>query len=88
MFLLVYIFAIEVVPRNMSSIENSLAIVVSTLEDLKELSKQNWKVEVIIRSSMPDNQENWHLFNDDAHIIHFIKDNGEGVIWKNNLPLR
>jgi hypothetical protein len=50
---------------------NALVVVSSTLQPCKDLL-EGGNLEIIFRSSIPNNIENWKGFDDDAQIIRFI----------------
>lgn len=52
---------------------DSLAISATLLVSHKDFLGSTYTIEMIFRPSVPDNSDNWQLFNDDQHIINFLQ---------------
>jgi hypothetical protein len=60
------------VPREQNSLADSLAVAASTLQPSEDLIKGDGKLEIIFRPSVPDNVDQWQVFEDDKQILRFI----------------
>jgi hypothetical protein len=60
------------VPRDHNSLADSLAVMASTLQPSEDLMKEEGKLEIIFRPSVPDNVDHWQVFRDDKKILRFI----------------
>jgi hypothetical protein len=63
-------FLIEAIPREENHLEDNLFVSSSTLHFFKEIIL--YKVEVNFRPSLPDNLENWQVFDNENQILHFL----------------
>ena len=61
------------VPREFNSRANSLAFSASLLLPHPNFKDQIYKVEVIFRPNVLDNDDSWHVFDDDKNIQEFIE---------------
>jgi hypothetical protein len=75
-------FNINFIPRLSNSEANLLANVASKLFPAKVLSPNAFSIELLFKSSVPDNITNWRVFNDDQQIINFLhmEDTFQGVV--------
>ena len=66
----------------MNSKEDMLANAVSNLCPSDDFSHDKFSVELIYRSSIPDNITNWRVFEDDKQIINFLhsEDTFKGLV--------
>lgn len=69
-------FVIEAIPRFMNVIANSLVVSTSIMQPCPEL-EIGARIEILYRPSIPDNVENWQVFNDDDQIVRFLKGTDE-----------
>ena len=65
-------FNIKSIPRTLNSKANMLANAASNLCPSDNFSRDEFSVELIYRSSIPDNIMNWRVFEDDKQIINFL----------------
>lgn len=65
-------FNIKSIPCSMNSEGDMLANVASNLCPSVDFSHDKFSVELIYRSSIPDNIMNWRVFEDDEQIINFL----------------
>ena len=70
-------FSIKVVLRQNISLDDALAVGASTLKVLGDISMDNYKVKLIFRSYIPNNDEHWKLFDDGAQILRLFSNMGE-----------
>jgi hypothetical protein len=75
-------FNINSIPILNNSEEYLLANVTSKLLPAESLSPNAFSIELLFRSSIPDNITNWRIFNDDQKIINFLhmEDTFQGAI--------
>ena len=65
------------IPRELNAKADRLAVAASTLQRSLELIDKEVKMEVIFRPSVPDNVDNWQVFDDDKQVIKFLSNLGE-----------
>ena len=65
-------FAIQAVPREENTLVDALSVIACTFEIPSRL-KEECKFEVLFRPSVPDNQDHWQVFDNDAQIIAFLQ---------------
>ena len=65
-------FNIKSIPRTMNSEVDMLANAASNLCPSDNFSHHSFSVELIYKSSIPDNIMNWRVFEDDDQIINFL----------------
>ena len=65
-------FNISTVPRLQNASADLLANVASKLIPSEEFSPDRFSIELIFRTSIPDNVTNWRVFNNDTNIIDFL----------------
>ena len=65
------------IPRELNAKADRLAVAASTLQRSPELVEEEVKMEVIFRPSVPDNVDNWQVFDDDKQVIKFLNNIGE-----------
>ena len=75
-------FNIKSIPRSMNSEVDMLANATPNLCLSDDFSHDKFSVELIYRSSIPDNIMNWRVFKDNEQIIHFLhlEDTFKGLI--------
>jgi hypothetical protein len=75
-------FNINSIPRLSNYEADLLANVTSKLFPREGLSLNEFSIELLFRSSIPDNITNWRVFDDDQHIINFfhMEDTFQGAI--------
>ena len=75
-------FNIRSIPHLLNSKEDMLANVASNLCPSNDFSHDKFSVELIYRSSIPDNITNWRVFEYDEQIIKFLhlKDTFNGSV--------
>lgn len=61
-------FSIILVPRDQNSRADSLAVSTSLLLPHPDFMNQLYRMEVLFRPKVPDNEESWQVFEDDKHI--------------------
>jgi len=66
------VFVIKVAPREHNVKADALAVATSTLHPCDELISRECNMEIIFRTSVPDNFEHWQVFHDDAQILRFL----------------
>lgn len=66
-------FSIQAIPREQNTKADSLAFSASLLLPHPEFEKDVYIVEMIYRPSVPDNNQNWQVFDDDKHISSFLE---------------
>ncbi|XP_059075436.1 uncharacterized protein LOC131875353 [Cryptomeria japonica] len=66
-------FSIQAIPREKSTKIDSLVVLASLLLPHPEFDRSVYVVEMINRPSVPDNNQNWQVFDDDKHIISFLE---------------
>ena len=66
-------FAIQAVPREENTFADALSVIACTFEIPDYLKEKKCKVEVLFRPSVPDNQDHWQVFDNDAQIIAFLQ---------------
>ena len=64
-------FAIQAVPREGNTLADALLVIACTFE-IPDYLEEECKVEVLFRPSVPDNQDHWQVFDNDAQIIAFL----------------
>lgn len=69
-------FSIQAFPREQNTKADSLAVSASLLLPHPEFEKDVYIVEMIYQPSVPDNNQNWQVFDDDKHIISFLEGTG------------
>ena len=65
-------FNIRSIPQSLNSEANLLANAVSNICRSNDFSHEKFSVELIYRSSIPDNITNWRVFEYDEQIINFL----------------
>ena len=65
-------FNIKSIPRTLNNEADMLANMASNLCPSDDCSHDKFYVELIYRSSIPDNITNWRVFKDDKQIINFL----------------
>ena len=65
-------FSIKVVPREENTLVDALSVIACTFEIPEYLKEKKCKVEVLSRPSVPNNQDHWQVFDDDAQIVCFL----------------
>ena len=65
-------FIIKSMPHIENYDANMLENVASNLSPSDDFTHDNFFVELIYRSSVPDNITNWKIFDDDQQIIYFL----------------
>ena len=65
-------FNIKSIPHTLNFEVDMLANVASNLFPSDDFSHETFFVELIYRSSIPDNITNWRVFEDDEQIINFL----------------
>ena len=65
-------FSINEVPRDENMLVDDLSVIACTFEILEYLRETKCKVEVLFRPFVPDNQDHWKVFDNDAQIVHFL----------------
>ena len=75
-------FNIKSIPHTLNSKSNMLANAASNLCPSDDFSHDKYSVELIYRSSIPDNITNWRVFEDDEQIINFLhsEDTFKGLV--------
>ncbi|KAH9324013.1 hypothetical protein KI387_044470, partial [Taxus chinensis] len=77
-------------PRERNTRADSLAISGSLLIPHLDFSQDKFTIEMIHRPSVPDNANNWQVFNDDQHLLSFLelRDNFDQLYFEGggNLP--
>ena len=75
-------FNIKSIPRTLNHEAEMLANAASNLFSSDDVSHDKFSVELIYRSSIPDNITNWRVFEDDEQIINFLdsKDTFKGSV--------
>ena len=63
---------IKSIPRTLNFEDDMLANATSNLCPSDDFSHDKFCVELIYRSSIPDNITNWRVFKDDEQIINFL----------------
>ena len=71
------VVSIEEVPREENYVVDALAVLASTLQPCEGPLKNLCKMEVLFRPSIPDNLENWQVFEDDRQILRFMENSRE-----------
>ncbi|KAH9320393.1 hypothetical protein KI387_044493, partial [Taxus chinensis] len=66
-------FSIEVMPRERNTRSNSLVVSGSLLIPHPNFSQEKFTIEMIHRKNIPDNVNNWKVFNDDQHLLSFLE---------------
>ncbi|KAH9310135.1 hypothetical protein KI387_038046, partial [Taxus chinensis] len=83
-------FSIKAVPREKNTRANSLVVLGSLLIPHPDFSQDKFIFQMIHRPSVPDNANNWKVFNDDQHFLSFLelKDNFDQLYFEgsDNLP--
>ncbi|KAH9312033.1 hypothetical protein KI387_027068, partial [Taxus chinensis] len=78
------------VSREKNTRDESLIILGSLLIPHPEFSHEKFSIEMIHRPSVPDNANNWQVFNDNQHLLSFLelKDNFDQLYFEgsDNLP--
>ena len=69
-------FSIVSIPRDQNTRADSLAVSASLLLPHSDFKDQVYRMEVLFRPSVPDNEESWQVFDDDKHIQQFIEGTG------------
>lgn len=64
-----FVFNIIAIPKFENKEANSLAIISSRLSPLEYYEASKFLVELLYRTSVPNNVTNWNLFEDDSQII-------------------
>jgi hypothetical protein len=65
-------FNIRAIPRTKNTLVDSLAIVASTLSPLEDYEASRFTVELLYKSSVPNNISNWKVFEGYEQIINFL----------------
>ncbi|KAH9328592.1 hypothetical protein KI387_000700, partial [Taxus chinensis] len=77
-------FSIKSVPHEKNDKADSLAVSASLMIPHSEFDQDKYTIEMVFRPSVPDNAENWQVFNDDQKIITFLekRDNFEQLYFE------
>ena len=67
------------IPRELNAKAGRLAVAASTLQRSPELVDKEVKMEFIFSPSVPDNVDNWKVFDDDKQAIKFLNNVEEFV---------
>ena len=67
------------IPREMNTKADALAVAASTLQLSEDMVKEDVKMEIIFRPSVPDNVDHWQVFSDDRQVINFLNNMHEFV---------
>lgn len=70
-------FGIKAVPRVENSLANALVVAATTLQSSDALISTKCRIEIIFRPCIPNNEDHWQVFDDDAQIIRFLSQLGE-----------
>jgi len=70
-------FNIEVVPRAQNSKVDRMAQIGSQFDPITDLMVNNESVRVIVRPTIPDNDENWQVFENNFQVLSFLQQSGE-----------
>ena len=65
-------FNIRSIPRSLNSEVDMLANATSNICPSNDFSNDKFSIELIYRSSIPDNITSWRIFEDDEQIINFL----------------
>ena len=66
-------FSIEAIPKELNDKADSLAVSASLLIPHPNFINNKYSVKIIHRPSIPDNNNSWQVFKDDAHINAFLQ---------------
>ena len=61
---------------------DELVVAASTLQPSEDLAKEEIKMEIIFRASVPDNVDHWQVFKDDKQVINFLNNMHESSDFK------
>lgn len=65
------------IPQECNVKADRLAVAASSLQKSPEIADKEVKMEVIFRPSVPNNVDNWQVFDDDKQVIKFLNSMGE-----------